>query len=640
MTGTGTRAGDVPADDLDAMLRDALAPARDRARFLADLRAELVRRTGGGPSDPADPATPGSGGSAPGADRSDDGTTRARPRWMRAAASVVPPGLFELGIPKALGAQLTWKSAPLVILALPIAALLGVVVTAWWALRAVATPDATRARVARSRLERQLQWWMRDHGLRLAALFASVALLLALRATESVPVLAASLIVFYGLSIQSLVREGRATRLTVGRMCCGMLFWASLQVAQIGPLTLPVELRAGFEGFGALILMSTALFCGLAAIDFDLRRLGHTLAGGGRSGPRLGRGERILVAVLLTPAALAVLAAIVLPVALGFGRRPILDRLQDEVGFELRDDDGGRSARRLAEIVASAPHDRNVAAVRARFVAERDQKYASAAPLWDAAFLGLVGPGELDRHRRDDLERLLTGDQPLPPFVLHEPAVIAFALSPQVSDADRLHAARRLAEAIPQRLRFGALDDARKLGWLCCSLGHGETILARSDAIRALLVAHWLPALQDGAEPGFTNGVQRGDGGYFARSEDANLKAALLMDDFGVPSGIDVAAMIPALRRAAAEGERFDRPADHHAEAAAAAALLAGHLPTQRFAALRWLAERRFLLALLVLAAFCVVVTMRAPRAPRVHLAGRPTTEGPTSRTPGDTSAQ
>lgn len=524
--------------------------------------------------------------------------------WRRAAAWL--PGELVPGSLAATGAKLSWKALP-GLLALPALTFAMLVAPVYLALRTLGSASGERAQ---ERLDAVRAWW-REHR-RAALVTLAVIGLLFLRQPTSAGM--ALLLVSTGVLALLLARlraAGFGTRADVARHCAHLLLAFAVWLAMFGG-----PWRALFPGdrsakLAFFVLALGAIVCTWAGLRESHPTLWHlvTRSNGGDA-------VLLLVMVLLPPWSAGVLWSAF------SGPTGLADQARQVERMQAHEFEGWNLARKTTAWLRHEGAEPELARLRAHWRARRAEGDERMAGFLAAGIdLGFVEPDELV-GLASGARALLGEEGPIQGASLRERADLLALVRAGIlagesrGRAERDQLARRLLAskdagpqpwALERLATVASLLDELDLGGLADGL--------RGDA-HALLRESWLPPKRF---------FGRGTAGFFVRRWQANERpfvahthdAIDLMLRFGVPAEIDLAAVARGLERSGRQPFTRDEQAAIPWEAALALAQLErGLLPEASL--LERVSANRVLLAMLVLASFCVVATLRAPREPFV----------------------
>lgn len=555
----------VPDDPLELRLRAALAPRRTTAEFLREVQAEIER-------------APASRERAP-----QDGT------WLQRAAAGLPP----LGATSWPG----WKSA-LFVLGLPLLALLALLAALGWSLTRWRGLDASRA--TRAGLERSLAWWAGSAPVQLVCFMASVALMVVAPA-HGVAILGGGLAVYLTHVARERSRLGIADRASVGLLCATALLLALPLLCGTALFAASAPARDALLRFGQPALVLAGLLC-----------IALSLAAPTRAARRADAG--VLPGILLVGA--LSLAAHSIHAWLDWAAR--LDeatRIQAALaGPPHADEDALPFATlRLAEPITRAGLAGDLQLLDRTLARELASGRPAALVVEAAARAGRLAPGVLEPHRDARIESLLLArEATLPDFVRGSVAFWAFLCSTQTSAAERARAAATIARSWPQPTEHSALPTAHTLVVALELLGQVELVDAARPVLHELLRALWHVDRTPLVDAGFLLGKD-------LPGVSAEYAAAALMTRLGEAPGIDRARWRASLEERVLAWSRIARPESAHAFVDAVMLRAATALLDRRFGApspdpLRFLATHDATIALVLLAVWAVVATLRAGR--------------------------
>jgi hypothetical protein len=513
--------------------------------------------------------------------------------WRRAAAWL--PGELVPGSLAATGAKLSWKALPglLVLPALTFAMLVMPLFVALGTLTGSGARAQQREAAVRS-------WWHEHKGVALWVLALIGLLFLRQPASAGVALLLCSTAVL-ALLLARLRAAGFARRAEVGRRCAHLLMALAFWMAVFGGpwRTLFPDERAARLAFSALAL--GGVVCAWVALREDYGSLWRLLT---RS-----NGED--AALLLTLALLAPWSASLLWGSFA-DERDLDDQARHVEALSPEGFDGWDHARKATVWLRNEGVEPELARLRSYWRERRSDDDGTAGLLAAGIELGFVGSEELAALAAD-ARPLLREEGPIQGASLRERAdLLALVRAGGLGEEERDVLARRLlasreAGAQPWRIqRFATvvalLDELGRTGLA------GEL---RTEA-HALLRECWVPPrLVTGRSSGFIARPWHPDSQAFVPHTHDAID---LMLRFGVPDGIDLVAVLRGLERDGRHGARTGPELGWEASLALAK-LERGLLPEP--GPLGLVSANRVLLAILVLAGFCIAATLRAPREPR-----------------------
>ena len=596
-------------DDFGGAIAAALAPlAPEREAFAAGVRERVERNEGQDDAKASGPLRFSS--------------------WLRSAAAFLPPFLLprefaEAGL-VAGGFALkksAWKLVPGFV-AFPAIALVTVIASFFFAARRSGAQgeQSTQAKEAHYEI---MGWWRR-HWL---AAFVSFGLLLylALRAPMEAVILFVALSMFALIGLYgALGRAGVATREEVGKRVgqfqLTTLAWGFTFITRSVPVDMPRW--TGLIAPGLLVLGSVS--CLALAVRGRKDRL-----------------ARVKLYLLVLPLLLVLLGALTLLVKKAERRASRADAV-----VYVERDFGEISATPLFGQLAGVVHHLRAdggpvpdltlleAAVHARL-----DRAATAAELpnplgyWPIDELGLIREEDLAHYRDEYKEVQLTkSDLPLVNCEHDYLPCVARLRIDGLDDGERDHIAVRIAQGASEEVGYGDLEELWCRVRLLEELERPGLIEQLAPAVRRALLDSWT------AGPGFEQGsfapapslVTRDDVGrpveerlsfVWLGATDWGLR---LIGRFGAPPEIDLGQLAAYLdEQAVHHGGSLD---ERHALAAAARShvrVLRGEEAENEGRYWRMLLELRATVAVALLVALCLLVTLRAPR-------GAPVLAGPT----------
>lgn len=539
--------------------------------------------------------------------------------WLRSAAAFLPPFLLprelaEAGL-VAGGLALkksAWKLVPGIV-AFPAIALVTVIASFFFAARRSGAQgeQSTQAKEAHYEI---MGWWRR-HWL---ATFVSFGLLLylALRAPMEAVILFVALSMFALIGLYgALGRAGVATREEVGKRVgqfqLTTLAWGLTFISRSVPVDMPrwIGLIAP-----ALLVLGCVTCFGLAV---------------------RGRGDRLTrigLYLAALPLVLILFGAVVLLVknaerrasradAVAYVERefevvsetPLFGQLAGTV-HHLRADGGPVPDLTLLEEAVHARLDR----------AQTAEELPNPLGYWPIDELGLIRAEDLARYRDEYKEEQLTSSSKPLSNCEHDylPCMARLRLD-GLDDAERDHIAVRIVRGAPDEVGHGDLEELWCRVRFLEELGRSEAIEELAPAVRRALLASWTggPGFEQGSFAPAPSLVTRDDAGrpveerlsfVWLGATDWGLR---LIGRFGAPAEIDLGQLAAYLDEQAVHyGGSLD---ERHALAAAARShvrVLRGDAAESEGRYWRMLLELRATLAVALLVALCLLVTLRAPR--------------------------
>ncbi len=596
-------------DDLGGAIAAALAPlAPEPEAFAAGVRERVERGEASGDVKAAGPLRFSS--------------------WLRSAAAFLPPFLLprelaEAGL-VAGGLALkksVWKLLPGVI-AFPAIALVTVVASFFFAARRSGAPGTQTTQAKEAHYE-VMGWWRRHW---LAAFMSfGVLVYLALRAPTEAVILFVALSMFALIGLYgALGRAGVATREEVGRRV------GQFQLTTLGwgfsfslGGSVPVHAPSWIQAVAPTLLILGGVTC--FALAFR------------------GRGDRLMRAGLtlaMLPLFLILLGAVVLLAQNAKRRAHRADAVQYvEREFEAISDTPlfGRLSGAAHHLRADGGAEPDLTllagAVHARLDRSRTAKeLPNPLGYWPLDEIGLIRAEDLARYRNGYQEEQLTkSSTPLRNCAHDYLPCMARLRFEGLDDAERDHIAARIVQGAREETGFGDLEELWCRVRFLEELERSDSIEQLAPAVRRTLLDSWTggPGFEQGSFAPSPSLVNRDDGGdpvegrlsfVWLDSTDWGLR---LIGRFGAPPEIDLGQLAAYLdEQAVHHGSDSD---ERHVLAAAARShlrVLRGDAAEQQGRLWRALLELRGTIAVGLLVALCVLVTLRAPKGAAAASAG------------------
>ena len=586
-------------------MREALAPARpDPSAFQRGVQARIRARE----------------------DEARDQIARLAnaPEGMRWAASVVPPGF----LPAALGSvgfgakKLSLKAFPS-LLALPAISSLMIVLTFVGALRSLRT-RATRESSAGSNSDEILAlWWKRNLG-KASVVGALVLLLVVFRHPEAAMAIVLVSLAFAALLLAELARHGLAERARVGRFCAKLMG----TIGAYGMFSNPLAAGTRSPRLGCFVLLVGAVLCLFASGILSWAKIRRFVA----NPIRMKYPDPITVRCLRALTWFGIVTASgVMVVYLGYAysfytpyspkRARLLAAV--EAFAEPASSSGtwsmlGPLAKALLDDGGPRPRLENARREIARALEQPD--FDNSFTCGAAIRLGLVPREELHRWRTSYRgERLFEQDGAFIWGPFAREAEIRAALELGLDPAQRKHLVQRITQSWPAAEQHQALESMQAWSELSELLGDHVSVEARRSSVHDALRAAWRGSYaEDGPgsfapNPEMASDVElQGISDTIVPSDAApTLAAVLLMERYGVPDGIDIERLRASLK---AEGKRPGRSSSLFKATLDLALLrLDALIPRPSATISERLLESRVILGAVLLVAFCVTATLRAP---------------------------
>jgi hypothetical protein len=539
--------------------------------------------------------------------------------FARRAAAFLPPtilpqGLVKVGTGGALAGKFSLKFLP-GILALPVISLVMIALSLGVGVRAVLSPSARVQYQSQREARYEVAAWWRRFWLPVGIMGAAgFYLLFEMPGEALVILLSVSTLAFLGI-FGALARAGLANRREVGRQAGTALSWLlglTLQfVMQPKLFGLPLETS----------FLVPMVIGGAAATCLILAHWGE---------PVRFKGVRMSLAFVFL-GGVGVLS-FVGPLRV---RTPDFDDLNTWLATSADVDRLSDIALVVHNLEAAGIHSLDLSAVRRGVRARLDDHTGriviTSIDVPVMAELGLLDEADYPRFRNErQVRKLLDPAGPesfrpawalslfvhdrLDPFTPTERAVLTDKVIASLDPEDDYTNAQDLAEA----------------AWLLESLGAGAELARLEPIVDEVLQATWTQTV-DGRKGTFVSNrsrIERDTEGHpsqdhLSSSWSSKAEAGTwLMQRFGVPAGIDLAALEAYLTEEASVS--FGLELDEREAAAAAARLLLRRLPewpaaeeAARKGLSEWLFDQRVLMAALLLASFAVLLTLLAPKSPQ-----------------------
>jgi len=599
-------------------LHEAFRPLRpDREAFLAGVERRIAERGERAPErSSAPPATedPATDGLAmnymaePGEDsvRSIAADVERSP-FLRAAASLLPPGFLPSSVLVMAGKKLTWKAAP-ALLAMPAIALAMLVLTFAAALTQVKKLDSSTPSSPFLTQEEIRRWWW-SHRYGAALTFVVLGFAFWFRPADALVGFLLASIGCLALILRRLSAAGFASRLAVGTKCGALLLSLGLYSGMFGAQSYDGILHAIPRSAG-VVLIAGALVCLIAACN------GHPWRALRKSGQRA---AVVLIGLHLVP----LVALSLWPLFVAPWRAGDLRSFVEAGDFSLIT---WPPSARAALWLREQDVEIDLSGL-ATYVEERRKTSVLLGEGRIAALqLGLLSSDELwDERQMSSWRRFEVprGDKLQTFQLVGEPKIHLLAASGEMTDDERATLTRKALAAWPANDSWMPLHGVRGMVGVLDTLGTADAFEPAVPKLHALLMHLW----------GGTHSGRGGPAGFFpqqpyefkASNASSTLDAVELMARFGVPDELD-GRRVRAWLEGAAKRRFFWRklPSPDQIRAATALDMMRERLPETGGDMWRVVVEERVLIGVLLLVMFCCVATLRAPRS---ELPGRPAKE-------------
>jgi len=228
-----------------------------------------------------------------------------------------------------------------------------------------------------------------------------------------------------------------------------------------------------------------------------------------------------------------------------------------------------------------------------------------------AARMGILAPESwpvLAKVEEEGLTKLLKNDGPLPRD--SELLVHVLLRTRELTPSEHEHLLSRVEESWPSPGDFDALEEAARCTRLFDLLGQHDRAVPKREAVRELLMHHWVPhARRFHGAGGFGRGVDASHS-----SEDATWSAVELMARYGAPEHIDLRLVRGYLRAECRPASLLlDPPLELGGLARCALLRLVREIGIPPRSWIEHLVAERLFIATLLLVALCLWAIARVP---------------------------
>jgi hypothetical protein len=584
----------------DRDLYDAFRPLHpEREDFLAGVERRIVERQAAERNTDPEPAEelPES--------RSEDDRIRSvesamdRSPFLRAAASLLPPGFLPTSVLVATGQKLTLKAAP-ALLAMPAILLVMFVLTFVGALFQVRTLDSsTPSTPFLTREEIRSWWWSHRYAVVITLIVLGVAFWF--RPADALVGLLLLSLGCLTLILRRLSAAGFASRKAVGVKCGFML----MGIALFSPGLLGGHSQESFlsviPSSSGFVLLAGALVCFLAACNGRpwqaLRKPGD------------GAAAMLIVVHLVPVLVLGMWPVLASPMGADDLRRQVEGGAYDLATF--------RPSMRAALWLRRKGVDVDLSALEGHLrkgerVSREDQVLGMQLGIFASEDVLRGKERQMESWRRVEIPR---GDALRPTELFGDPRIHVLASSGEMTAEERATLTGKTLAAWPEDDYAGMpLQSVRGMLDLLDALGTADQFEPLVPRLHALLVRLWIGTHKSGSRPvGF---LLREPSKYRLSSARSTLDAVLLMERFGVPEGVDGRRVRGWLEGAAKRGLLWQsKPSHKQIQAAIALDVLRDRVESTEAGVGYFLVQQRVLVATLLLVLFCCIATLRAPRS-------------------------